>query len=145
MTALQTGRIVKQLMTARERRFPVAAATVCWEGGMVALSGAGAAAVAAPPTAAVGLKIVGIAAGNADNRLGAAGVVNVDVCSDVALLANSATDPVALGDIGAPCYAEDDNTVSKTGAPASGAATQSQAGVVWNIDPSGAVWVKFVN
>lgn len=145
MSALQAGKIVKQLLTARERQFPVAAATVCWEGGMVALSGAGSAAVAAPPTAATGLKIVGVAAGNADNRLGAAGALNVDVVSDVALMNNSATDPVALGDIGAPCYAQDDNTVSKTGAPASGSPTQSQAGVVWNIDPTGAVWVKFIN
>ncbi|MGD0564537.1 MAG: hypothetical protein ABSA66_15780 [Roseiarcus sp.] len=145
MSALQAGKIVKQLLTARERQFPVAAATVCWEGGMVALSGSGSAAVAAPPTAAVGLKIVGVATGNADNRLGAAGAINVDVASDAALMNNSATDPVGLGDIGSPCYAADDNTVSKTGAPASGSPTQSQAGVVWNIDPSGAVWVKFIN
>jgi hypothetical protein len=145
MTALQAGHIVKQLMTARERQFPVAAATVCWEGGMVALSGAGAAAVAAPPTAVAGLKIVGVASANADNRLGAAGALNVDVVSDVALMNNSPTDPLALGDVGSPCYAQDDNTVSKTGAPASGAPTQSQAGVVWAIDPTGAVWVKFVN
>jgi hypothetical protein len=145
MTALQAGHIVKQLLTARERQFPVAAATVCWQGGMVALSGAGANAVAAPPTVATGLKIVGVAAGTADNRLGVAGAIKVDVCNDVALINNSPTDPVALGDIGSPCYAENDNTVSKTGAVASGSPTQSEAGVVWNIDPSGAVWVKFIN
>jgi hypothetical protein len=144
MTALQAGRIVKQLFTARERQFPVAAATVCWEGGMVALSGAGSAAVAAPATVATGLKIVGVATANADNRLGAAGALNVDVASDVALMNNSATDPLALGDVGSPCYAEDDNTVSKTGAIGSGSPTQSQAGLVWAVDASGAVWVKFI-
>jgi hypothetical protein len=111
---------------------------------MVALSGAGAAAVAVPGSASAALKVVGVAQGDANNLAGGAGALTVDAKVGTFLMNNSATDPVALGDIGSPVYAQDDNTVSKTGAPASGSPTQPQAGFLWNVDPSGGVWVRFL-
>ena len=144
MTALVASRLIKELATVTTRRFPVAAAVAIWEGGMVALSGAGAAAVAVPASANVALKVVGVAQADANNLTGAAGAMTVDAKIGVFLMNNSATDPVALGDVGSPVYAVDDNTVSKTGAPASGTPTQPQAGWLWNIDPSGGVWVRFL-
>jgi len=139
MAALTTGRIPKQLSDRTKRRFPVAASTVCWEGGMVGLSGVGAAAVAVPMSVATGLKCVGVADGNADNRLGAAGALTVDVDLGAFLMNNDAADPVTIADIGNPVYASDDNTVSKT----NGLNTKSQAGVLFDIDPTGAAWVTF--
>lgn len=139
MTALVAGRIPKKLADRTCRRFPVAAATVCWEGGMVGLSGVGAAAVAVPMSVAVGLKCVGVADGTADNRLGLAGAQTVDADLGPYLMNNDAGDPVTIADIGNPVYASDDNTVSKT----NGGNTKSQAGTLFNIDPSGAAWVLF--
>jgi hypothetical protein len=144
MTALVASRLIKELATVTTRRFPVAAGAAVWEGGMVALSGAGAAAVAVPASANPALKVVGVAQADANNLAGAAGAMTVDAKVGTFLMNNSATDPVALGDVGSPVYAVDDNTVSKTGAPASGSPTQPQAGFLWAIDPSGGVWVRFV-
>jgi len=144
MTALVASRLIKELATVTTRRFPVAANAAVWEGGMVALSGAGAAAVAVPASANVALKVVGVAQADANNLGGAAGALTVDAKVGTFLMNNSATDPLALGDVGAPVYAVDDNTVSKTGAPAAGAPTQPQAGWLWSIDPSGGVWVRFL-
>jgi len=146
MTALVASRLIKKLATVTTRRFSVAAATAVWEGGIVALSGAGAAAVAVPASANAALKVVGVAQADANNLTGAAGALTVDAEVGVFLMNNSAADALALGDVGSPCYAQDDNTVSKTGAPAGtpAAPTQPQAGFVWNIDPSGAVWVRFI-
>jgi hypothetical protein len=139
MAALTTGRLVKQLADKTTRRFGVAATTVCWEGGMVGLSGVGAAAVAVPMSAAANLKCVGVADGTADNRTGVAGALTVDVDLGLFLMNNDANDPVTIADIGNPVYASDDNTVSKT----NGGNTKSQAGVLFNIDPTGAAWVLF--
>ncbi len=142
MTALAKGRIVRERLAPVDRRFPVAAATVCWEGGMVALTAAGANSVAKPASADAALKVVGLAMGNADNRLGAAGAIGVDVRRGTFLLNNSATDPVTVADIGKAVYAEDDNTISKTGAPSAGTPTQPQAGSLYDVDPSGGVWIE---
>jgi hypothetical protein len=139
MAALTTGRLPRVLTDRTLRRFPVAASTVCWEGGMVALSGVGAAAVAVPATLAAGLKIVGVADGTADNRLGVAGALSVDAALGAFLMNNDAVDPVTIADIGNAVYASDDNTISKTSA----SGTKSQAGTLFNTDPSGGVWVLF--
>lgn len=144
MTALVASRLVKELATVTTRRFPVAANIAVWEGGMVALSGAGANAVAVPASASAALKVVGVAQADANNIGGAAGALTVDAKIGAFLMNNSATDPVALGDVGSAVYAADDNTVSKTGAPAAGTPTQPQAGTLWAIDPSGGVWVRFI-
>jgi hypothetical protein len=139
MAALTAGRLPKVLTDRTLRRFPVAAGVVCWEGGMVALSGVGAAAVAGPATLAAGLKIVGVADGTADNRLGVAGAISVDAALGPYLMNNDPADPVTIADINNAVYATDDNTVSKTSA----SGTKSQAGTLFNIDPSGGAWVTF--
>ena len=145
MSALSADRYpAPRLTTATKRRFPVAANAVIYKGGMVGLSGAGAAAVAAPLYSAAAQKSVGVASWQANNLGGAAGAITVDVEIGYWLMNNSATDPVALGDIGITVYAQDDNTISKTGAPASGTPTQPVAGTLFNIDAAtGAAWVKF--
>ena len=140
MTALQAGHIVRERAENRARSLPIAASTVCWEGGMVALSGTGSAAVAVPASANSALKVVGVCDATTDNRLGSAGALAVPTRVGTFLMNNSATDPLAIGDIGSACYAADDNTVSKT----NGSGTQPQAGAVFDIDaPTGNVWVKF--
>ena len=140
MTALQAAHIVKERAESRVRNPPIAAAVVCWEGGMVALSGAGSAAVAVPASANSALKVIGVCDTTTDNRLGTAGALNVPTRVGTFLMNNSATDPLAIGDIGSACYAADDNTVSKT----NNGGTQPQAGTVFDIDaPTGNVWVKF--
>jgi len=145
MTALAASRLVKELATANTRRFPVAANTNIYEGGMVALSGSGSSAVAVPASASAALKVVGVAQADAYNNPGVAGAQTIDAKIGVFLINNSGTDPVALGDIGATVYAADDNTISKTGAVVSGSPTQPVAGTLFNIDAAtGAAWVKFV-
>lgn len=143
MTALAKARPFKERLAPRGRHFPVAAATVVWQGAMVALTNAAANSVAKGAVADATLKIVGLATATADNRLGGAGAIGVEVERGVFLVNNSATDPVTLGDIGKSVYAEDDNTISKTGAVSGGNPTQPVAGVVYDIDPSGGVWVEF--
>ena len=139
MTALAASRLVKELATATTRRFPVAASAAIYEGAQVALSGAGGAAVAVPASANAALRIVGVAMADGNNLNGAAGAVNVDVKLGVFLMNHDAGDPLAIGDTGAPCYVTDDNTVAKTSASNS----KPQAGVVWSIDASGGVWVRY--
>jgi hypothetical protein len=139
MTALQAGYRLKEREQARTRFPPVAAATVCWEGGMVALSGAGTNAVAVPAAANAALRVIGVADATADNRLGVAGAMTVETRTGTFAMNNSVADPVTVGDIGANCYAADDNTVSHS----NGGNTQPVAGAVFDIDPSGLVWVKF--
>lgn len=139
MTALQKGHITRERATALFRRLPVKGAVVCWSGGMVMLTGVGAAALAQPASAVAAGNVVGVADANADNRTGADGAINVDVREGVFLMSNDASDPLTIADIRAACYVTDDNTVSKT----NGGNTKPQAGTVYDIDPSGAVWVKF--
>ncbi len=140
MAALQAPYRVKERADQRTRVAPVAAAVVCWEGGMVALLGAGSAALAQPASANSALKVIGVCDTTADNRLGAAGAMTVNTRVGCFLMNNSATDPVAEGDILSPCYAVDDNTVSKT----NGGGAQPLAGTVFDIDPvTGNPWVKF--
>lgn len=139
MAALTTGRLVKQLAEKNSRRFPVGAGVVCWEGGMIGLSGVGAAAVAVPMSVSTSLKCVGVADGTGDNRLGVAGAVSVDADVGVFLMNNDANDPVTIADIGNAVFATDDNTISRT----NGSGTKSQAGILFNIDPAGGAWVQF--
>jgi len=139
MAALTAGRLPKALLNRTSRRFPVKGGIVIWEGGMVALSGVGAAAVAVPASAAAALKVVGVADGTADNRTGLDGAANVSANLGAYLMNNDAADPVTIADIGAPVYVTDDNTIAKTSA--SGA--KPVAGTLFNIDPTGAAWVKF--
>ena len=51
---------------------------------------------------------------------------------------SAAADAIAIGDIGAVCFAVDDQTVAKT----NGSSTRSPAGIVEDVDATG-VWVRF--
>ncbi|MBB4199061.1 hypothetical protein CCR94_16325 [Rhodoblastus sphagnicola] len=139
MAALTAGRLPKVLLNRTWRRFPVAASTVIWEGGMVALSGAGSSAVAVPASASAALKVVGVADGTADNRTGGAGALSADANLGTYLMNNDATDPVTISDIGNTVYVSDDNTISKT----SNSGAKPAAGTLFNIDSTGAAWVTF--
>lgn len=138
MAALQKAHLIRERYSSTMRRLPVAASTVCWSGGMVALSGSGANAVAVPASAANTLKVVGVADGNADNRQGAAGAVSVEAKLGTFLFDNDPNDPIAIGDITAACYVTDDHTVRKT----SNSGAAPQAGTIFDVESSG-VWVKF--
>ena len=50
---------------------------------------------------------------------------------------NTGGDPIAQADLGAQCFIEDDETVSRT----DGGGAQSAAGTVYEIDATGGVWV----
>lgn len=134
MTALVKGHIVKERAAPAGRRFSVAAAVVCWEGGLVGL----AAGVAKPAAADATLTIVGMAMATADNRTGLAGAVKVDVRRGVFLVDNDPADPVTAADIGADVYVTDDHTVAKTSASAS----KPKAGTLFDVDASGGVWLE---
>lgn len=89
--------------------------------------------------AATGLVGVGIAETEADNSAGADGDVTVRTRGGVFRLENSAgADEITIADLGAPCFAVDDQTVAKT----DGAASRSPAGIVTDVDTQG-VWVRF--
>jgi hypothetical protein len=140
MTALQAPRLTKEKLTAKGRRYGVAAGVVIWQGAMVALKTVAGVTSAQAAATAAGLTVVGVATGTADNRTGVAGALNVDAEIGVFLMNVSATDPVTAANIGATVYAVDDNTVSAT----NGGGTQSAAGVLWDIDAAtGLAWVKF--
>lgn len=140
MTALQAPRLTREKLTAKGRRFGVAAATVIWQGAMVALKTASGSTYAQAAATATGLAIVGVAAGTADNRTGVAGALPVDVETGVYLMNNDAGDPVTAANVGAIVYATDDNTICAT----SGGGTKSAAGTLWDLDAAtGGAWVKF--
>ncbi|MBN8917746.1 MAG: hypothetical protein J0I31_19285 [Rhizobiales bacterium] len=118
------------------REFPVAAGAVIYAGALVALNASG---YAVPAATATTLKVVGRAEQAVDNTGGAAGAVTAKVGAGIYRFGNStSTDAIADTDIGADCYAVDDQTVAKT----SGSSTRSVAGKVFDVDALG-VWVKF--
>lgn len=137
MTALTQDRNTVR-RDGEARALPVAAATILYAGGIVAV---GAAGFAVKGATATGLKAVGVAEERADNSTGANGAINVSVRKDgVFLFANSAAaDQITRADIGATCYIVDDQTVAKT----DGTGTRSAAGQVFDVDADG-VWVRFV-
>ncbi|MDR1276090.1 MAG: hypothetical protein LBL72_06890 [Candidatus Accumulibacter sp.] len=119
--------------------YPVAASTRIYAGGIVTLSTTG----FARGGAAGGTKAVGIAAETADNSSGAAGAALVKVKRGVFGFNNSASaDLIKLGDVGAPCYVVDDETVAKTDDDEA----RVVAGVVADVETLGSrtvVWVDF--
>ncbi len=113
---------------------PVEAATHLYPGGMIARNAAG---NAVPASDTAGLRIVGRCEVDADNSLGIAGTINVQVSRGIFLYTNSATDPLAAADIGNMAYVEDDSTVCKVGAN-----NKVKAGRITDIDPvTGNVWI----
>ena len=111
----------------------VAAAVKCFAGGIAVLK----AGYCKPGVTEVGAVYVGRFEETVDNSSGANGDVSVQVRRGKLFhFKNSAGDAIAQADVGATCYIEDDETVSKT----DGASSQSEAGQIYAVD-NGGVWV----
>ncbi len=140
MAALTASRLTRERLQPKGRRFAVAASTTIYEGAIVALKTTAGHTYAQGAATATGLTVVGVAAGLADNSLGAAGAISVDVQTGVFLVDIDSGDPVTLADVGATVYATDDHTIARTSA----SSTKSAAGTLFDIDAAtGGAWVKF--
>ncbi|MBG6160537.1 hypothetical protein IWQ54_000187 [Labrenzia sp. EL_195] len=118
------------------REYPVKASTTIYAGAMVALDATG---HAVPFSTATGLVSLGRAESRLDNSGGIDGAVTGRFKAGIFRFDNSAAaDQITSADIGADCYAVDDQTVAKT----DGTGTRSVAGKVFDVDTVG-VWVEF--
>lgn len=112
---------------------PVKASTKCLKGTLAVLN----AGYAAPATTATGLIALGRFKDTYDNTAGADGAITAEIEQGTFAWANSAAgDLIAQADVGAVCYAVDNQTVAKT----NGTSTRSAAGKVVAVDSFG-VWV----
>jgi hypothetical protein len=111
---------------------PVKAAVNIFAGAMVVLD----AGFAAPGRTAVGLKARGVAAAAANNSLGAAGAISVEVNKGVFMMLNDGS--INRTHIGGSAYIVDDQTVAAT----DGTGTRSLAGEIMDVEATG-VHVKF--
>lgn len=117
------------------RPFGVAASTTIYAGALVAINASG---YLVPMSATTGLTAVGTAMEAADNSGGANGDIACAVDHRIAQMVNNGTNSVAITDIGATVYAEDDQTVSTN------STGTSVAGTVWEYDATNdVVWVRF--
>lgn len=91
---------------------PVAAATIIYEGTLVARDAAGR---AVPASDTAGLRVVGRAEKTIDNSDGAAGDLSIDIKLGCFKFTNSGTAAVDQDDIGKMCVVEDDQTVAEGG------------------------------
>lgn len=114
---------------------PVAAAAVCFAGGLAVANASG---YGAPGSTATTLTYLGRFEEHVDNAAGANGDKTVLVRIGKAFkFGNSGADPVTQASLGKVCYIVDDETVAAT----NGGSTRSAAGVVVGIEADG-VWVK---
>lgn len=137
MAALNADRNTPQLNdpSPAARRGAVAAGQRIWAGALLMRNAAGFLVVA---SAGLGLIGAGRAEKRIDNSAGADGDVQVDFALGTFRFENAAAaDEITAADIGALCYAVDDQTVAKTAA----ANTRSPAGIVEDVDDLG-VWVR---
>lgn len=111
-----------------EKNFPMKSATKVYKGGLVGLN----AGYLVPMTTALALKCVGRAKATVDNT-GADGAKTCDVEEGIFRWVNG--DSIAQADVGADCFATDDQTVAK-----SSSGTKSRAGQIHSVDADG-VWV----
>lgn len=111
--------------------YPLAAATVIYQGTLVALDASGN-AVAASDAAA--LRVVGRAEETVDNSDGSAGDLTINAKRGVFKFANSGTAAVDANDKGKVCFVEDDQTVAET------STHKCKAGRVLDVEDDG-VWV----
>ncbi|WP_172298341.1 hypothetical protein [Pseudoruegeria sp. HB172150] len=135
MTALTKNRNTLQAI-GDNRVGLVAASTLIYAGAFLMRNAAG---YLVEGQTATGLVGVGRAEEQVDNSDGSAGDLSASYRVGIFRFANStSTDEITQADIGALCYAVDDQTVAKT----DGTATRSAAGVVHDVDEAG-VWVRF--
>jgi hypothetical protein len=152
MAALTNSRNTPEMADGgRMRVYPVEANTNVYLGGMAALNAAGNAVPASATTTVVNAQKVigraervnnGIPGQNALNNPGAAGALSIVVRKGVFLY--NQDNSITAAQIGLPCFALDDNTVTAADR-ASGASVQQYAcaGQVVAIESSGQVWVDF--
>lgn len=152
MAALTNSRNTPEMADGgRIRVFPVEANTNIYLGAIVALNAAGNAVPAsATTTTANALKLIGraervhngIPGQNAINNPGVAGAISIVARKGVFMF--NQDNSITAAQVGLPCFAIDDNTVTAADR-ASGASVQqyAAAGQVVAIDPSGQVWVDF--
>lgn len=115
-------------------RGDVAAATLIFAGAMVMRDASGNLIEGQTATGMIG---AGRAEAQVDNSAGAAAALTCDIRTGIFRWGNSASsDEITKADIGAVCYAVDDQTVAKT----DGDGTRSPAGIIEGVDTSG-VWV----
>ncbi|MCX7559112.1 hypothetical protein OS190_05990 [Sulfitobacter sp. F26204] len=115
---------------------PMASGETVFVGAMLLRRGDGFLTIGQPVVGAVG---VGIAMAAIADTGAANGTTKGEYQAGTFLLANSAAaDLIATADIGAVCYAVDDQTVAKT----DGTGTRSVAGFIADVEPRG-VWVRF--
>lgn len=115
--------------------FPVNGGDKIWQGGIVVLNSEGNATKGVTGT---GLTVVGRAEQTVDNTAGADAALTIEVRAGVFKWANSAAgDAITKADVGKVCYLVDDQTVAKT----SNAEARSAAGIVYEVDTDGGVWV----
>lgn len=115
-------------------QFPVAASTLIYQGGILAIDGNNRAVMASDAAAR---RVIGVAYGEVDNSTGAAGDLNCEAEVGIFKLANSATNAITDALIGRPCFVEDNDSVSA--APGTNGVV---AGIVRKVDSDG-VWVDF--
>ncbi len=115
--------------------YPVSAGAVCYGGGMVGINTLG---FMVAMSAIATLKCVGVCQEQVTGE-SPSGTSLGKVFRDPAYFANStAGDLITLADVGANCYAADDQTVAKT----NGSSTRAVAGKIINVDANG-VLVEF--
>lgn len=133
MATLQAPRSTVKLNDSKLKVIPLAAGVLVLQGSLVATKDG-----LALPAAADATQVVhGRANYGADNRVGAAGAVTVEVERGIFAWDNDAAAPVTQAHLGKPAYAVDDHTVSSSNASNS----RPQAGVVYQIDDAG-VWIE---
>lgn len=111
--------------------YPLAAATVIYQGTLVALDASG---DAVPASDAAALRVVGRAEETVDNSDGDAGDLTINAKRGVFKFANSGTAAVDANDKGKVCFVEDDQTVAET------STHKCKAGRVLDVEDDG-VWV----
>jgi len=113
----------------------VAASTIIYAGSIVAQNVSG---YAVPASATSGFKVIGRAEEYVDNSAGAAGAKKVNIRLGIFNFTNDTGDgAIALINIGSPCFAKDDQTVSLISLNG----TYPYAGVVYDYNSTDGVWV----
>lgn len=113
------------------REIPLASATKCYAGSLVAVDTAG---NLVPAAATAGLRVMGRLVDTVDNPSG--GALKGKVERGIFKWGNLGSHLVTAAMVGYPCYVEDDQTVSCDNA------LQIVAGIVVAIDADGGVWVE---
>lgn len=135
MAALTADRNTKSKgHTGRAIKYPVAASTTIFKGGLVATNAAGF-IVMASDTAST--KVVGVATEGVDNSAGSNGDKSAEVEEGYFLLDNPASGALVQADINTFCQVVDSQTVND----GTGLSNNIKAGIFMGLDEDGNAWV----